>query len=70
MERRAISGRRKEFFPCHVLFFLIGNKREFIKSVGAPEHTKSIRKDTKTERAKKQEKTLQRPSHDRNPKKP
>jgi hypothetical protein len=36
------------------MFSLIGNQRNFIKNVGAPEHTGSIQNDIKTKRAKKQ----------------
>jgi hypothetical protein len=59
------------------MFSLIGNQRNFIKNVGAPEHTGSIQNDIKTKRAKKQgekkkkkNQNPQRPNHNRNPKTP
>jgi hypothetical protein len=57
------------FFFSFFFSFFIGNQRNFIKSVGASEHTGNIQNDTNTERVKKQEKNLQRPNHNRKPSK-
>jgi hypothetical protein len=42
---------------------LISKHRNFIKDVGAPEHTGSIKKDTKTEKTKNTRETRRKNTH-------
>jgi len=54
------------FFFSFFFSFFIGNQRNFIKSVGASEHTGNIQNVTNTERVKKK-KTCKDPTTTENP---